>query len=72
MEKENAHTYKAKVHAQVAIFQEIEVCAVAYDEEDFKERAEEIFKQKLEDIYGWVDMDTVNVEEPEDMGELPF
>ena len=69
---ENAHTYKAKVHAQVTVFQEIEVCANAYSEEDFKEIAEIIFKKKLEDIYGWVDMDTVNVEEPEDMGELPF
>lgn len=70
--KNNAHTYKARVHAQVTIFQEMEVCTNAYNEEDFKERAEEIFKQRLEDVYGWVDMCTVNVEKPEDMGELPF
>ena len=69
---ENAHTYKARVHAQVTVFQEIEITANAYSEEDFKEIAETIFKRKLEAIYGWVDMDTVNVEEPEDLGALPF
>lgn len=69
---ENAHSYKAIVHAQITVFQEIEVCGIAYSKEEFKERAEELFKQRLEDMYGWIDVDTINVEEPEDLGELPF
>lgn len=67
-----AHIYTARVHAQVTIFQEIEVSCVAHDEEDFKEKAEDIFHNKLEDKYGRVDMCTVNVEDIKDAGELPF
>lgn len=67
-----AHIYTARVHAQVTIFQEIEISCVAYDEENFKEKAENIFHNKLEDKYGWVDICTVNVEDIKDEGELPF
>lgn len=69
---ENAHTYKATVNAQVTIYQEIEVCLVAKDEQDFIKKAKEKFKEVMENHYGWVDYDEANVDEVEDMGKLPF
>ena len=69
---ENAHTYKATVHAQVTIYQEIEVCLVAKNEQDFIKKAKEKFEEVMENHYGWADYDEANVDEVEDMGELPF
>ena len=46
---------KYTVNAQVTVFQEIVVTA------DNEEEAIEVFKKKLEDRYGWVDFDTVYV-----------
>ena len=43
------------VHAQITIFQEIAV------EAETEEEAVEAYKEQLEDLYGWVDFDTVYV-----------
>ena len=69
---ENAHMYKATVHAQITIYQEIEVCTIAKDEQDFIQKAKEKFEEVMENHYGWADYDEANVDEIEDMGELPF
>ena len=68
----SAHTYKAKVHAQITIFQEIEVCLIADSKEEFVELAKEKYKEVMTDTYGWADYDDSNVDNIEDMGELPF
>lgn len=62
-------TYKARVHAQITIFQEVEVCIDAESEEEVAELAQERFKEVVEDHYGWVDYDSANVEGIECIGE---
>lgn len=69
---ENAHTYKATVHAQITIFQEIEVSLIADSEEEFIELAKERYKEVMTDRYGWADYDDSNVDNIQDLGELPF
>ena len=69
---ENAHTYKATVHAQITIFQEIEVSLIADSEEEFVELAKEEYKKVMTDRYGWADYDDSNVDNIQDLGELPF
>ena len=69
---ENAHTYTATVHAQITIYQEIKVCLIAKDEKEFVRLAKEKFGEVMENTYGWADYDDSNVEDVEDLGELPF
>ena len=66
------HTYTATIHAQVTIYQEIKVCLPAKDEKEFVQLAKEKFAKVMDRTYGWADYDEANVDDVEDMGELPF
>lgn len=51
---------KYTVHAQVTVYQELEIEASCRDE------AIMIFNEELEAKYGWVDFDTVSVDKEEE------
>ena len=54
--------YKFRVHGQPTIFYEDEVFVVADSDEEAQEMAKEVYREILEERFGWVDIDTINAD----------